>query len=40
VPTRFVCLAGQPLEKAEAIVGDQPYGGRIEAVVERILARR
>jgi predicted DsbA family dithiol-disulfide isomerase len=39
VPTMFVGLAGQPLEKAEAIVGAQPYGGRIEAAVERTLPR-
>ena len=40
VPTMFVGLAGQPLEKAEAIVGAQPYGGRIEAAVERALSHR
>jgi predicted DsbA family dithiol-disulfide isomerase len=40
VPTMFVGLAGQPLEKAEAIVGAQPYGGRIEAAVEQALSRR
>ena len=39
VPTMFVGLAGQPLEKAEVIVGAQPYGGRIEAAVERALSR-
>jgi predicted DsbA family dithiol-disulfide isomerase len=40
VPTMFIGLAGQPLEKAEAIVGAQPYGGRIEAAVERALSHR
>ena len=41
VPTMFIGLAGQPLEKAEAIVGaQQPYGGRIEAAVERTLSPR
>ena len=38
VPTMFVGLAGQPLEKAEAIVGAQPYDGRIEATVEQALS--
>ena len=40
VPTMFVSLAGQPLEKGEAIAGAQPYSGRIEAAVERALSRR
>ncbi len=40
VPTMFVGPAGAPLERAEAIVGAQPYGGRIEAAVERVLSRR
>lgn len=40
VPTMFVGLVGQPLEKAEAIVVAQPYGGRIEAAVERVLSPR
>jgi hypothetical protein len=40
VPTMFVGLTGQPLEKVEAIVGAQPYGGRIEAAIERALSRR
>jgi predicted DsbA family dithiol-disulfide isomerase len=40
VPTMFVGPVGQPPEKAEAIVGAQPYGGRIEAAVERALSRR
>jgi predicted DsbA family dithiol-disulfide isomerase len=40
VPTMFVGLVGQPLEKAEAIVGAQPYGGRIEAAIEGVLSRR
>jgi predicted DsbA family dithiol-disulfide isomerase len=39
VPTMFVGLVGQPLEKAESIVGAQPYGGRIEAAIERALSR-
>jgi hypothetical protein len=34
----FVGLVGQPLEKAESIVGAQPYGGRIEAAIERALS--
>ena len=40
VPTMFVGAADRPLEEAEAIVGAQPYGGRIEAAVERALSRR
>ncbi|CAA9451030.1 MAG: hypothetical protein AVDCRST_MAG78-3398 [uncultured Rubrobacteraceae bacterium] len=40
VPTMFVGSVGEPLEKAEAIVGAQPYGGRIEAAVEWALSRR
>ena len=40
VPTMFVGLTGQPLEKAEAIVGAQPYGGRIEAAIERARSLR
>lgn len=39
VPTMLVGLAGEPLEEAEAIVGAQPYGGRLESAVERALSR-
>jgi predicted DsbA family dithiol-disulfide isomerase len=37
VPTMLVAPADAPLESAEAITGVQPYGGRIEAAVERAL---
>jgi predicted DsbA family dithiol-disulfide isomerase len=40
VPTMLVSLVGQPLENAETIVGAQPYGGRIEAAIERVLSQR
>lgn len=39
VPTMFVGLPDQPLEKAEAVVGAQPCSRRIEAAVERTLLR-
>lgn len=39
VPTMLVGLADAPLEEAEAITGAQPYGGRLEAAVERALER-
>ena len=35
VPTMLVGRAGESLEEAEVITGAQPYGGRIEAAVER-----
>ena len=35
----LVAPADAPLESAEAITGAQPYGGRIEAAVERALKR-
>lgn len=38
VPTMFVVPAGVPLEQAEVLTGAQPYGGRIEAAVERALS--
>lgn len=37
VPTMLVTAAGEPLEKGERITGAQPYGGRMEAAVERVL---
>lgn len=37
VPTMLVTHAGEPPEKGERITGAQPYGGRIEAAVERVL---
>lgn len=37
VPTMLVAPADAPLEEAEVITGAQPYGGRIEAAVERTL---
>lgn len=37
VPTMFVGNAEEPLEGAERITGAQPYGGRLEAAVERAL---
>ncbi len=37
VPTMFVGSEGEPLEEAERIMGAQPYGGRVEAAVERAL---
>lgn len=37
VPTMFVAAEGAPLESAEVITGAQPYGGRLEAAVERAL---
>lgn len=40
VPTMFVGPAGEPFERAEVITGAQPYGGRIEGAVERVLSRR
>jgi predicted DsbA family dithiol-disulfide isomerase len=40
VPTMFVGPVGEPFEHAEVIIGAQPYGGRIEGAVERILSRR
>lgn len=40
VPTMFVTPAGADLSEAEVITGAQPYGGRIEAAVERALAGR
>ncbi len=40
VPTMFVGPASEPFEQAEVITGAQPYGGRIEGAVERILSRR
>ena len=40
VPTMFVGPADGSLEEAEVITGVQPYGGRIEVAVERVLSRR
>ncbi len=40
VPTMFVTPAGAELSEAEVITGAQPYGGRIEAAVERALTRK
>ena len=40
VPTMFVTPAGADLSEAEVITGAQPYGGRIEAAVERALTGR
>ncbi len=40
VPTMLVSSAGEPLQNAEVITGAQPYGGRIEAAIERALSRR
>lgn len=37
VPTMLVTAASEPPEKGERITGAQPYGGRIEAAVERVL---
>ncbi len=37
VPTMFVAPEGAPPEAGERITGAQPYGGRIEAAVERTL---
>ena len=37
VPTMLVTPAGAQLSEAEVITGAQPYGGRIEAAVERAL---
>lgn len=37
VPTMFVARDGAPLSLGERITGAQPYGGRIEAAVERAL---
>ena len=39
VPTMLVTPAGAELSEAEVITGAQPYGGRIEAAVERALVR-
>ncbi|QIN80318.1 DsbA family oxidoreductase [Rubrobacter marinus] len=39
VPTMLVAPAGAELSEAEVITGAQPYGGRIEAAVERALGR-
>ena len=39
VPTMFVAPEDAPLESAEVITGAQPYGGRVEAAVERALRR-
>ena len=39
VPTMLVTPAGAELSEAEVITGAQPYGGRIEAAVERALQR-
>lgn len=40
VPIMFVGPADEPFEGAEVITGAQPYGGRIEAAVERALSHR
>lgn len=37
VPTMLIGLADAPLEASEAVSGAQPYGGRLEAAVERAL---
>lgn len=37
VPTMLVAPADAPLESAEVITGAQPYGGRVEAAIERAL---
>lgn len=37
VPTMFVTSDGAPPQSGERITGAQPYGGRIEAAVERAL---
>jgi predicted DsbA family dithiol-disulfide isomerase len=39
VPTMFVTPADAQLSEAEVITGAQPYGGRIEAAVERALGK-
>lgn len=39
VPTMFVAPEGASLETAEVITGAHPYGGRVEAAVERTLRR-
>ncbi len=39
VPTMLVTPAGAEFSEAEVITGAQPYGGRIEAAVERALQR-
>ena len=39
VPMMFVTREGASLEEAEKITGAQPYGGRVEAAVERALGR-
>ena len=39
VPTMLVTPAGADLSEAEVITGAQPYGGRIEAAVERALGK-
>ena len=40
VPTMFVTREGASLEEAEKITGAQPYGGRVEAAVEKALGRK
>lgn len=40
VPTMFVGPAGGPFEQAEVITRAQPYGGRIDGTIERVLSRR
>ena len=39
VPTMLVAPAGAELSEAEVITGAQPYGGRIEAAVERAIGK-
>ena len=39
VPTMFVAREGASLQEAEKITGAQPYGGRVEAAVEKALGR-
>ncbi|MGI8650479.1 MAG: DsbA family oxidoreductase [Rubrobacter sp.] len=40
VPTMLVAPADAPLGEGERITGAQPYGGRVEAAVERALGER